>query len=108
MDCSFVAVVPDIYGWHEWQTWLTYLPRGASIRLGNYFTGKLLDHNYRNVARSIGRAEHKASVDELLDFPIEKPRTRGSFAGLAISTVTMVGYGWTLHQRSHSAVVLAL
>lgn len=112
VDYSFVAAVPDIfksiYGWNEWQVGLAYLPRGIGIILGSYFTGKLLDHNYRMLARRTGKAESKASGAELLDFPIETSRTRGSYIGLAISTVTMAGYGWALHQRSHPAVILAL
>ncbi|KAH8778622.1 major facilitator superfamily domain-containing protein [Diaporthe sp. PMI_573] len=112
VDYSFVAAVPDIfksiYGWNEWQTGLAYLPRGTGIILGSYFTGRFLDHNYKTVARKIGKTESKASGGDLVDFPIEISRTRGSFIGLAISTVTMAGYGWALHQRSHPAVVLAL
>lgn len=113
VDYSFVAAVPDIYksiyGWNEWQTGLAYLPRGIGIILGSYFTGKLLDHNYRTVARRVGRDEsEKASGGDLLDFPIEISRTRGSCAGLAISTATMAGYGWALHQHAHPAVALVL
>lgn len=113
VDYSFVAAVPDIfksiYGWNEWQTGLAYLPRGTGIILGSYFTGKLLDHNYRTVARRTGRDEDKKpSGGDLLDFPIEKSRTRGSFAGLLISTATMAGYGWALHQHAHPAVILVL
>lgn len=113
VDYSFVAALPDIfksiYGWNEWQTGLAYLPRGTGIILGSYFTGKLLDHNYRTVARRIGSDESKkASGGDLLDFPIEKSRTRGSLVGLAISTATMAGYGWALHQHAHPAVVLVL
>lgn len=44
----------------------------------------------------------------MLDFLIEKSRTRGSFAGLAISTAIMADYGWALHQHAHPAVVLVL
>lgn len=113
VDYSFVAAVPDIcksiYGWNEWQTGLAYLPRGTGIILGSYFTGKLLDHNYRTVARRTGRDEDKKpSGGDLLDFPIEKSRTRGSFAGLMISTATMAGYGWALHQHAHPALILVL
>ncbi|POS79053.1 hypothetical protein DHEL01_v202539 [Diaporthe helianthi] len=59
-------------------------------------------------ARRTGRTESKATGAELLDFPIEISRTRGSFVGLVISTATMAGYGWALHQRSHPAVILVL
>lgn len=100
VDYSFVAAVPDrfksIYGWNNWRTGLAYSPRGAGIILGNYFTGKLLDHNYKNVARRIGRTEFKTADDELLEFPIEQSWTRGSF-GRGLSTLTMAGYGLAPH-----------
>lgn len=48
------------YGWNEWQTGLAYLPGGTGIILGSYLTGKLLDHNYKSLACSIGRGDSKA------------------------------------------------
>lgn len=50
----------------------------------------------------------KATGEELLQFPIERSRSRGSYLGLVISTVTMVGYGWALQEHTHPAVALVL
>ncbi|KAH8722343.1 hypothetical protein GQ44DRAFT_729631 [Phaeosphaeriaceae sp. PMI808] len=53
VDYSFVAAAPDIfknvYHWDELQIGLSYLPRGIGIIIGSYFTGKLMDHNYRAI-----------------------------------------------------------
>lgn len=113
VDYSFVAAMPDIwqgiYGWNDWQTGLAYLPRGVGIIVGSFLTGKLMDYNYRVTARSAGWHDNKkATGEELLQFPIERSRSKGSYLGLVVSTATMVGYGWTLQKRAHPAVALIL
>lgn len=113
VDYSFVAAMPDIwqgiYGWNDWQTGLAYLPRGIGIIVGSFLTGKLMDYNYRVTARSAGWDDSKkATGEELLQFSIERSRSRGSYVGLVVSTATMVGYGWALQKRAHPAVALVL
>ncbi|KAK3936232.1 major facilitator superfamily domain-containing protein [Diplogelasinospora grovesii] len=103
VDYSFVAAVPDIYKdiylYNELQMGLAYLP---------YCTGKLMDANYRAVARAAGWTVDRVAGDDLLRFPVERARTRGSLTLLAISTVTMVGYGWAVQRGAPAAVPLAL
>jgi MFS family permease len=112
VDYSFVAAAPDIYKnvyhWNELQIGLSYLPRGIGIIIGSYFTGKLMDHNYRAVARQIGMTVDKRSGDDLLKFPIERARTRYSYVMLVISTATMLGYGWSIQKHAHPAIPLIL
>lgn len=112
VDYSFVAASPDIYKdvyhWNELYIGLSYLPRGIGIIAGSYFTGKLMDYNYRTVARSIGWTIDKVSGDDLLEFPIERARTRYSYIMLIISTATMIGYGWSIQRSAHPTVPLIL
>jgi hypothetical protein len=112
VDYSFVAASPDIYKdvyrWNELYIGLSYLPRGIGIITGSYFTGKLMDYNYRTIARSIGWTINKVSGDDLLKFPIERARTRYSYIMLITSTVTMIGYGWSIQRRAHPAIPLIL
>lgn len=113
VDYSFVAAMPDVwkgmYGWNEWQTGLAYLPRGVGIIAGSFLTGKLVDRNYKVTARRAGWDDaKKATGKEMLQFPIERSRSRGSYLGLVVSTATMVGYGWALDGRAHAAVALVL
>ncbi|KAI4638559.1 hypothetical protein J4E93_009859 [Alternaria ventricosa] len=112
VDYSFVAAGPDIYKdiyhWNELYIGLSYLPRGIGTIAGAYFTGKMMDYNYRAIARSIGWTIDKVSGDDLLKFPIERARTRYSYTMLIISTATMIGYGWTVQYHVHPAIPLIL
>ncbi|KAI0967867.1 major facilitator superfamily domain-containing protein [Xylaria arbuscula] len=111
VDYAFVAALPDIYtkyNFNELYIGLAYLPRGVGIIVGSYFTGKLMDHNYRATAREIGWLADRATGEDLFRFPIEKARTRYSYWMLAISTATMVGYGWAVYFGAHFAIPLVL
>ncbi|KAI4909162.1 hypothetical protein J4E85_011634 [Alternaria conjuncta] len=112
VDYSFVAAGPDIYKdiyhWNELYIGLSYLPRGIGTIAGAYFTGKMMDYNYRAIARSIDWTIDEVSGDDLLKFPIERARTRYSYAMLMISTATMIGYGWTVQYHAYLAILLIL
>ena len=112
VDYSLVAAVPDIfkniYNFNELQVGLSYLPRGAGIIIGGYCNGILMDYNCRVTAKRIGWTVNEVSGDDLTHFPIERARSRGSFLLLAISTATLVGYGWAVSQQAHVSLPLIL
>ncbi|KAI1203691.1 major facilitator superfamily domain-containing protein [Nemania serpens] len=111
VDYAFVAALPDIYtkyGFNELYIGLAYLPRGVGIIIGSYFTGKLMDINYRATAREIEWRGDKATGEDLFRFPIERARTRWSYGMLVISTATMISYGWAVHTGAHFAIALVL
>lgn len=112
VDYSFVAAVPDIfkdiYGFNDLELGLAYLPRGVGIIIGSYCTGKMMDANYRAITRATGRANERVTGEDLLSFPIELARTRFSFHLLAISTATIIGYGWAVDRGAPVAVPLVL
>ncbi|KAL5353799.1 hypothetical protein ACLOAV_001841 [Pseudogymnoascus australis] len=108
----FMASIPDIfrdtYGFNEWQIGLVYLPRGIGIVIGSYCTGYMMDYNYRIVARRLDWTIDKVKGDDMLLFPIELARTRGTYIMLAIALATTVSYGWTAQHGVHPAVLLVL
>lgn len=112
VDYSLVAAIPDIYEsiyhFNELQIGLAYLPRGAGIIIGGYCVGKVMDHNYKITAKKIGRTVNKVSGDGLIDFPIERARSRGSLWLLVVSTATLVGYGWAVSRHAQVSVALIL
>jgi predicted MFS family arabinose efflux permease len=112
VDYSFVAATPDIYKniyhFNELTIGLSYLPRGAGIIIGGYINGKLMDHNYRVTARKIGHTVDKVSGDDLNHFPIERARARGTPILLAISTATIIGYGWAVSAHTHFSILFLL
>lgn len=58
VDYAVVALIPDIfkdiYHFNELQIGLTYIPRGGGIIAGGFCIGKIMDYNYKTVARKIG------------------------------------------------------
>ncbi|GAW27320.1 putative major facilitator superfamily [Rosellinia necatrix] len=112
VDYAFVvAALPGIYAgcrFNALYVGLAYLPRGAGIILGSYVTGRAMDRNYRAAAREMGWSAEKATGDGLFRSPVETARTRGSYWMLAVSTATMVGYGWAVNFSAHVAIALVL
>ncbi|KAK5087593.1 hypothetical protein LTR70_006902 [Exophiala xenobiotica] len=98
VDYAMVAIIPDVYkdlyDFNELEIGLAYVPRGVGIIVGGYCNGKLMDHNYRHVARQRGLTIDKAKGDDLFKFPIELARARSSWWLLFISTATLIAYGW--------------
>jgi MFS family permease len=112
VDYTFVAATPDIYKniyhFNELHIGLSYLPRGAGIIIGGYINGKIMDHNYRITARKIGHTVDKVSGDDLKHFPIEQARARGTPILLAISTATVIGYGWAVSSHVPFSILFIL
>ena len=112
VDYTVVAVMPDIfkdiYHLNELQIGLTYVPRGVGIIAGGFCIGKLMDYNYKTVARKTGWNIDEVGGDDLHHFPIERARARGSYFLLIISTVVLIGYGWAVTEHAHLAVILIL
>lgn len=112
VDYAVVAIMPDlfrdIYHFNELQIGLTYIPRGVGIIAGGFCIGKIMDHNYKTVARKVGWDIDEVAGDDLQHFPIERARARGSYFLLVLSTVVLVGYGWAVTKHAHLAIVLVL
>lgn len=110
VDYCFVAAVPDIfvsYHFNELQVGLAYLPRSLGIISSSYFTGRLMDYNYRVVAKHKNLPVDKSS-NNLYNFPIEEARCRTTPIFLIWSTTTMLGYGWAVQRHAHPSIPLIL
>lgn len=110
VDYCFVAAVPDIfvsYNFNELQIGLAYLPRSLGIITSSYFTGRLMDYNYRVMAKQKNLPVDKSS-NNVYNFPIEEARSRSTPIFLLWSTATMLGYGWAVQRHAHPSVPLIL
>lgn len=112
IDYTVVAMMPDIYkgiyDFNELEIGLTYIPRGAGIIAAGFCIGKLMDHNYKTVAKQIGWKTDAVAGDDLRTFPIERARVRGSYYLLVLSTAILIAYGWAVTSHAHLAIVLIL
>ncbi|KAK8080656.1 hypothetical protein PG997_008474 [Apiospora hydei] len=96
------------YGFSEIYVGLTYLAGGFGVIAGGFINGRLMDWNYRVVARQAGPPVDKHSGDDMSKFPIEMARSRGSMAILGVSVCVVIAFGWTVKYKIHPAVPLIL
>lgn len=102
---------PDGYGFREIYVGLCYLTGGAGVIAGGFLAGRLMDLNYRHVARQAGlsTAQNMSTTKHDVDtFPIEEARSRFSVRMLGVSAGFLVGYGWAVQYKVHPAVPLLL
>ncbi|KAK7416887.1 hypothetical protein QQX98_004945 [Neonectria punicea] len=97
-----------VYSLNYLTTGLVYLPSGVGGLLSALLVGKLADHDYRVIERSLSQNAGSRSANELLQFPIEKARLRSISPFLIITSLATTGYGWSLHAGTHIAVPLVL
>ena len=74
-------------------------PRSTNSR-----SGKMLDWDYRDIARRNNITVDKTKNQDMLQFPIEKARLRRTAYFLSIAAAAMLVYGWTLHKKYASSV----
>ncbi|KAL4746265.1 hypothetical protein BDW72DRAFT_207495 [Aspergillus terricola var. indicus] len=93
---------------------LIFLPSGIGGLLAAFLTGKLVDHDFQVVRRSLPTRSNPetsgpASANiELLNFPIEKARLRSVLPFFVTASIATVAYGWSVHFRVNVAVPLIM
>ena len=102
------TIYKNIYHFNELQIGLSLIPRGVGVISCNFFNIRLMDHNYKVIARKIGWTIDKVSGDDLRDFPIERARSRGSYLILLWSSATLVGFGWAVDRHAHVSIPLIM
>lgn len=132
LGTSISTEMAEIYGLNPLLSGLLYIPPGVGGFIASLQTGKLLNHQYKVVARSLKNysppvVEHAPSpnhhaveanvppsttspplAEDLYAFPIERARLRPMAPFLLVSLLSTVGYGWSLHYRTHIAVPLLM
>ena len=76
---------------------LTPLPSSNHSPLLRDEVGRILNRDYRIVAKSHSLPVDLIRGDNLLTFPVEKARLRSAFIPIGVAAATFVGYGWSLH-----------
>lgn len=108
VQASSSTLLMDIYGLDALQVGLTYLPYGIACGIASFLVGKIIDRDYRKTAAEVGFTVDKTKGDDLAKFPIEAARLRSIGYYVSISTICIIGYGWTLQARTHLAAPLIL
>lgn len=101
LSTSFVQV----YHLDYLRAGFVYLPFGVGAIISTIASGKLIDRDYRTVAKSHGLPINKVSGDDVLQFPVEEARLRIVFLPTLVALVSVVTYGWLVDQHVVSVLV---
>jgi len=144
LGTSIATEMAVLYHLNPLMTSLLYLPAGVGGVIASLQTGKLLDYNYRVVARNLkfqnppilspdsesnsssipttssqleqeppksqpkNQTAKTSLYPDLTNFPIERARLRSIIPFLVISSLSTLGFGWSLHYKTHIAVPLVM
>ncbi|TVY32201.1 Itaconate transport protein [Lachnellula subtilissima] len=108
MISSIPQQFEEIYGFNDLQIGLCYIPFGAGCALASFINGRMLDRNYKRVARQIGFTIDRKRGDDLRHFPIERARLELIWPLLGFGLSCYLCYGWVLEQNTNLAAPLIL
>ena len=105
---SLPVLFGDIYGFNDLQIGLCYIPYGSGCAVASLLCGKLIDINYKRMAKINNITIDRKGGDDLRYFPIEKARVQVMYPLLALGIAALGAYGWVLQVEAPLAVPLVL
>ena len=105
---SIPTLFAATYGFNALQIGISYIPYGAGSVSASFICGKLMDYNYRRVARKVNFTISAKHGDDLRNFPIEKARIQVIYPILALGTAALLCYGWVMQVNAPLAAPLVL
>ncbi|KAK4996880.1 hypothetical protein LTR66_003608 [Elasticomyces elasticus] len=108
VNASTPALFAQIYGFNDLQIGLSFIPFGVGCFLAPVLIGKLLDWNFRRIAKKTGLVVDKKRATELKDFPLEKSRIQVAWPLMLIGDAALLCYGWVMDVNAPLAAPLIL
>ena len=107
---SMPSLLSSIYGLNELEVGLCFLVPGVGSVLGSFCEGRILDHDFKSVAKQHGLDQDEQRVSGKLaeGFPIFKARLRTAWVHAILAQAVTIIYGWCLYVNAHLAVALVL
>ncbi|KAJ5705142.1 hypothetical protein N7536_000831 [Penicillium majusculum] len=103
VSASIPSIFNDLYGLDDLQIGLCYIPFGLGATIASILSGKLLDFNYRRLAKQLNFPLTKNRETDLRNFPIEKARLQLAFPLLTLGSLSILVFGWFLNYGIHLA-----
>ncbi|KAJ5569746.1 uncharacterized protein N7459_009176 [Penicillium hispanicum] len=103
VSATIPSIYSELYGLDDLQIGLCYIPFGLGASIASIISGKLLDYNYRRIAKSRGFPLFKNRHTDLKNFPIEKARLQIAFPMLTLGSLSILAFGWFLNYGIHLA-----
>ena len=98
----------QIYHFNDFQIGLSFIPFGVGCICASLCNGRMLDSNYRRVAKQCGIKVDKKRGEDMRYFPVEKARLQIVLPLLYVGIVIMILYGWVLQIEAPLAAPLVL
>lgn len=100
LQASLSTIFVEIYDISGLVSGLIYIPFGLACAFAAFLAGRVLDSDYRKIAK-IQRFEiDRYHGDDLSTFPIEHARLRTSKYFIAACAPLIAGYGWALWAKT--------
>lgn len=103
VSATIPSIFNELYGLNDLQIGLCYIPFGLGASIASILNGKLLDYNYRRLAKRSNFPLVKNRHTDLRDFPIERARLQIAFPMLTIGSLCILAFGWVLNFEIHLA-----
>ncbi|MCJ1301579.1 hypothetical protein MMC08_004380 [Hypocenomyce scalaris] len=100
VTASLPSQFAAIYGFNDLQIGLSFIPFGVSCCISTIVCGKLMDWNYKRVAKQAGITVDRKRGDDMKSFPLEKARIQVAFPLLYFGIAAILCYGWVLEQNA--------
>jgi MFS family permease len=97
VSATIPSIYNELYGLDDLQIGLCYIPFGLGASVASILNGKLLDYNYRRIAKQLRFPLVKNRHTDLRNFPIEKARLQIAFPMLTVGSLSILAFGWCLN-----------
>ena len=87
---------------------LSFIPFGVGCSIASLGFGKLMDMNYKRVAKNAGFKIDIKRGDDMRNFPLEKARIQVFIGPLYIGIAAVLCWGWVLERNAPLAAPLVL
>ncbi|ATY59418.1 Major facilitator superfamily transporter [Cordyceps militaris] len=108
IQASLSSLFIDVYGYHDLEAGLIYIPFGVACLISTLLWGIILDREYVRAAQRHGITVDEAKSKTDPTFPLEVARLRSSFALVGVASAATCGFGWAIQARTHVAVPLIM
>lgn len=98
----------EIYGFNDLQIGLAFIPFGIGALCAPMLVGRLMDWNYRRVAKKENFVIDRKRGDNLQKFPLERARLMVAAPMLVVGTIALLVYGWLLEIETSLAGPLVM
>ncbi|CAK4024176.1 related to dityrosine transporter [Lecanosticta acicola] len=105
---SAPSLLQEVYGFDALQIGLCFLPMGTGCLIATVVSGKLMDWNFRRIAKKVGYEIVRGKANDLRNFPLETCRIQIALPTVMLAAAAILCYGWVMQVETNLAAPLIL